>query len=310
MFADNLKLQFNLMSVKTIDPSSISQPQLHNYLVSAVAPRPIAFASTIDKDGNVNLSPFSFFNVFSSNPPIMIFSPARSGRDNSTKHTHQNIKDIPEVTINIVNYPIVEQMSLSSTAYAKGINEFGKAGLTEVPSHKVKPPRVKEAPVSFECVVDDVIELGDSGGAGNLVIARVVLIHIDEAYLDTAGHLDTKKLDLVARMGGSLYCRANGDALFEIPKPIRRKGIGVDNLTDSITNSNILTGNNLGRLGNMEELPSQEMIDTVRSEQNIQEILTNSNINQLEALHRLAQQLLDSGQTEKALSVLMVGEMK
>ena len=296
------------MSVKTIEPSSIPQPELHNYLVTAVAPRPIAFASTIDKDGTVNLSPFSFFNIFSSNPPVMIFSPARSGRDNSTKHSYQNVKEIPEVTINIVNYPIVEQMSLSSTAYAKGVNEFVKAGLTEVPSQKVKPPRVKEAPVSFECVVDDVIELGDSGGAGNLVIARVVLIHINEEYLDADGKLDTKKLDLVARMGGSLYCRANGDALFEIPKPIRRKGIGVDTLPASIRNSNILTGNNLGRLGNIEELPSQEMINIVRSEHSIQEILTNSNINQLEALHRLAQQMLDSGQTEKALTVLCTME--
>ena len=296
------------MSVKTIEPSSIPQPELHNYLVTAVAPRPIAFASTIDKDGTVNLSPFSFFNIFSSNPPVMIFSPARSGRDNSTKHSYQNVKEIPEVTINIVNYPIVEQMSLSSTAYAKGVNEFVKAGLTEVPSQKVKPPRVKEAPVSFECVVDDVIELGDSGGAGNLVIARVVLIHINEEYLDADGKLDTKKLDLVARMGGSLYCRANGDALFEIPKPIRRKGIGVDTLPASIRNSNILTGNNLGRLGNIEELPSQEMINIVRSKHSIQEILTNSNINQLEALHRLAQQMLDSGQTEKALTVLCTME--
>lgn len=298
------------MSVKTIEPSSISQPELHNYLLTAVAPRPIAFASTIDKDGNVNLSPFSFFNVFSSNPPVLIFSPARSGRDNTTKHSHQNVKEIPEVTINIVNYPIVEQMSLSSTAYAKNVNEFVKAGLTEVPSEKVKPPRVKEAPVSFECLVDDVIELGDSHGAGNLVIARVVLIHINEEYLNADGDLDTEKLDLVARMGGSWYCRANGDALFEIPKPISRKGIGVDSLPLAVRNSNILTGNNLGRLGNVEALPNQEAINKARLEKDVQEILNNSIINQEEALHRLAQQLLDSGQTEKALAVLMVGELE
>jgi flavin reductase (DIM6/NTAB) family NADH-FMN oxidoreductase RutF len=296
------------MSIKTIEPFSISQTDLQNYLVAAVAPRPIAFASTVDKDGNVNLSPFSFFNVFSSNPPVLIFSPARSGRDNTTKHSYQNVKEIPEVSINIVNFPMVEQMSLSSTAYAKGVNEFVKAGFTEVPSQKIRPPRVKEAPVSFECVVDNVIELGDSNGAGNLVIARIVLIHIQEAYLGANGALDTQKLDLVARMGENWYCRASGDALFEIPKPISRQGIGVDALSLAIRNSSILTGNNLGRLGNVEQLPSATEIAAVRSEAAVQEILNRSNINQLEALHRLAQRLLDGGQTEKALAVLYVIE--
>ena len=243
--------------IKTIDPSSIPQPELHAYLLSAVAPRPICFASTIDAAGNVNLSPFSFFNVFSSNPPIMIFSPARSGRDNSLKHSHQNVKEVPEVVINIVNYPIVEQMSLSSTAYEKGVNEFTKAGLTQVPSEKVKPPRVGEAPVAFECSVTEIIELADTPGAGNLILAKVELIHINEAYL-TDGQLDTKKLDLVGRMGGSWYTRSSGDALFEIPKPTRTKGIGVDMLPESIRNSNVLTGNNLGRLGNVSELPSKD----------------------------------------------------
>lgn len=283
--------------IKTIDPTSIPQPELHAYLLSAVAPRPICFASTIDAAGNVNLSPFSFFNVFSSNPPILIFSPARSGRDNSLKHTHQNVKEVPEVVINIVNYPIVEQMSLSSTAYKKGVNEFTKAGLTEVPSEKVKPPRVDEAPVAFECSVTEVIELADTPGAGNLILAKVELIHINETYL-TDGQLDTQKLDLVGRMGGSWYTRSSGDSLFEIPKPIRTKGIGVDNLPESIRNSTILTGNNLGRLGNVEELPSQAEIKAV----------TTITANNREELHLLAKDILEKGETEKALAILIHAE--
>ena len=186
--------------IKTIHPKDISQPELHSYLLSAVAPRPICFASTIDGEGNVNLSPFSFFNIFSSNPPVMIFSPARSGRDNSLKHSHQNVKEVPEVVINIVNYPMVEQMSLSSTAYEKGVNEFVKAGFTQEPSEKVRPPRVGEAPVSLECSVTEVIELADTPGAGNLVLAKVELIHIKEEYL-TNEKIDTQKLDLIGRMG-------------------------------------------------------------------------------------------------------------
>ena len=237
--------------IKTIDPSEISQQELHGILLTAVAPRPICFASTVDKKGNVNLSPFSYFNVFSSNPPILIFSPARSGRDNSHKHSYLNIKDVPEVVINIVNHAIVEQMSLSSTAYDKGINEFVKSGLTAVQSEMVKPPRVGEAPVSFECVVNKTIELAELPGAGNLIIAEVKRIHLNVDYL-TEGKLDTKKLDLVGRMGGSWYVKANNDALFEIPKPIQTKGIGVDMLPKGIRESEVLTGNNLGRLGNLE----------------------------------------------------------
>ncbi|WP_350290278.1 flavin reductase family protein [uncultured Croceitalea sp.] len=286
---------------KTIDPISIPQPELHAYLLSAVAPRPICFASTIDAAGNVNLSPFSFFNVFSSNPPILIFSPARSGRDNSLKHSHQNVKEVPEVVINIVNYPIVEQMSLSSTAYAKGINEFTKAGLTEVPSEKIKPPRVGEAPVAFECSVTEVIELADTPGAGNLILAKVELIHINEAYL-TNGQLDTHKLDLVGRMGGSWYTRSSGDSLFEIPKPIRTKGIGVDKLPESIKNSTVLTGNNLGRLGNVEELPSQQEIDAMKA------ITVIKSVNNRKELHLLAKETLEKGDTKKALAILIHAE--
>ncbi|MFD2588621.1 flavin reductase family protein [Croceitalea marina] len=286
---------------KTIDPIAIPQPELHAYLLSAVAPRPICFASTIDKEGNVNLSPFSFFNVFSSNPPIMIFSPARSGRDNSLKHTHINVKEVPEVVINIVNYPIVEQMSLSSTAYDKGVNEFVKAGLTQVASEKVKPPRVGEAPVAFECSVTEVIELADTPGSGNLILAKVELIHINEKYL-TDDKLDTTKLDLVGRMGGSWYTRSSGDSLFEIPKPIRTKGIGVDALPENIRNSSVLTGNNLGRLGNVEELPTLTEIEKVADHEDIKDLTKKSE------LHKIAKEVLEAGHTKQALSILMHAE--
>ncbi|NAY92763.1 flavin reductase family protein [Muricauda sp. JGD-17] len=287
--------------IQTIDPNQISQPDLHNILLTAVAPRPICFASTVDKHGNVNLSPFSFFNVFSSNPPIMIFSPARSGRDNSTKHTHQNVKEVPEVVINIVNQGIVEQMSLSSTAYDKGVNEFVKAGFTQVPSKTVSPPRVGEAPVSFECSVEDVIELAQTPGAGNLILAKVKLIHINEEYL-TDGLLDTQKLDLVGRMGGSWYVHANGSALFEIPKPIRTKGIGVDALPQGIRQSEVLTGNNLGRLGNLERLPSKEEIMESLQDLELEDASKNE-------IHKMAQQILEEGKTEKAMALLMHAEM-
>lgn len=295
------------MSVRTIDPTALSQPALHHYLLSAVGPRPIAFASTIDSQGQVNLSPFSFFNVFSSNPPIFIFSPARSGRDNSTKHTLDNVLDVPETVINIVNYPLVEQMSLASTAYAKGVDEFEKAGLTASASEKVRPPRVAEAPVALECVVDQVISLGENPGAGNLVVARVVLIHIQEAYLDVDGKLDSSQLDLVARMGGSWYCRATGDALFEIPKPIRTKGIGVDQLPATIRKSDVLTGNNLGRLGNVERLPNREEVEAVKQLSEVQAVsqqgLTGTAFTL--AIHQLAQEWLAKGDTWQALCLLM-----
>ena len=296
-----------MSTITTISPGDISQPKLHHLLLTAVAPRPICFASTIDQQGQVNLSPFSFFNVFSSNPPIMVFSPARSGRDNTLKHTLQNIYEVSEVVINIVNHAIVEQMSLSSTAYDKGVNEFVKAGLTQVSSDIIKPPRIGEAPVAFECTVDQVIELGDHGGAGNLVIARVVKIHIDQAYLDESGKLDTHKLDLVARMGGSHYCRANGDALFEIPKPLRTKGIGVDQLPDHVRNSPVLTGNDLGRLANIEALPDQDMIAQSKQSKEIIAILKSneSDSSRHINIHHFAKQSLADGDPQKALSILM-----
>jgi flavin reductase (DIM6/NTAB) family NADH-FMN oxidoreductase RutF len=269
-------------------------------MLTAVAPRPICFASTVDKEGNVNLSPFSFFNVFSSNPPVMIFSPARSGRDNSLKHTHENVKEVPEVVINIVNHDMVEQMSLSSTAYDKGVNEFVKAGFTQVPSEKVRPPRVGEAPVSFECSVMEIIELAQTPGAGNLIMAKVELIHINEAYF-TNGILDTEKLDLVGRMGGSWYIRASKDALFEIPKPLRTKGMGVDALPMGIRESEVLTGNNLGRLGNMEQLPSKQDVMDISQDP---EVKTLSKIE----LHHLAQRILEKGNAQKAMSILLHAE--
>lgn len=290
----------------TIDPVNTTVSQLHSYLISAVAPRPIAFASTVDLDGNVNLSPFSFFNVFSANPPVMIFSPARRGRDNTTKHTYENIKAVPETVINIVNYAMVEQTSLASTEYDRGTNEFQKAGFTEVASEKVTPPRVGEAPVSFECTVDQVIELGDKGGAGNLIIARVVLLHIQEKYLSADGGLDTTKLDLVGRMGANWYCRASDKALFEIPKPQVSKGIGVDKLPATVRNSTVLTGNNLGRLGNARSLPGAEAIEKVKAIPEVQHLLSQSDPElKQKGLHLLAKKFLEAGETDKALALLL-----
>ncbi len=296
--------------IKTIHPTDISQQDLHGILLTAVAPRPICFASTIDAKGNVNLSPFSYFNVFSSNPPVLIFSPARSGRDNSLKHSHQNVKEVPEVVINIVNHPMVEQMSLSSTAYGKGVNEFIKAGFTEVPSDKVKPPRVGEAPVSFECSVTEIIELADTPGAGNLILCKVELIHINQKYLSN-DTLDTTKLDLVGRMGGSWYTRSNGTSLFEIPKPIKTQGIGIDALPEGIRNSTVLTGNNLGRLGNLEALPSRAEIASMQQDDELVMLakkVGSDTVSHKLQLHWLAQRILEEGETAKAMAVLMHAE--
>ena len=234
----------------SINPKEIPTSKLHGYLLGAVAPRPIAFASTIDENGTPNLSPFSFFNVFGSNPPMMIFSPARRVRGNTTKHTLQNVEKVKEVVINVVNYDIVQQMSLSSSEYPEGVNEFEKAGFTMLSSDEVKPFRVAESPVQFECKVTDIIYTGDEGGAGNLIVCEVVKIHINETVLDTDGMIDQHKIDLVARAGGSYYSRAR-DGFFEIPKPVSSLGIGIDQIPSAIKNSTILTGNNLGMLGNL-----------------------------------------------------------
>ena len=243
----------------SINPKEIEPAKLQGYLQSAVAPRPIAFASTLDENGAPNLSPFSFFNVFSSNPPILIFSPARRVRNNTVKHTLINVQNTKEVVINIVNYDIVQQMSLSSTEYPDGVNEFEKSGLTMVDSDVVKPFRVGESPVQFECKVNDVIALGDQGGAGNLVICEVVKIHINEAVLDTNGMIDQHKIDLVARMGANWYSRSNV-GMFEVEKPLSTLGVGVDNVPQFVKESSIFNGNDLGKLGNIEAIPSEEEI--------------------------------------------------
>lgn len=292
----------------SLAPNELSQQEVYNYLIAAIAPRPICFASTIDKLGKVNLSPFSFFNVFSTSPPIMIFSPARSGRDNTTKHTLDNVLEVPEVTINIVNYPLVEQMSLASTAYDKGVNEFVKSGLTPVESDKVKPPRVGESPVSFECKVNEVVALGDTAGAGNLVICEVIKIHIQKRYLDKEGQLDSEVLDLVARMGGAWYARCTPESLFKIPKPLQSQGIGVDRLPDHARDSKILTGNVLGRLGNAERLPSLEELK-INKEKYFDPI--DDEIKQLEEsallekLHKMALQQLTDEDALVAISTLI-----
>ena len=280
--------------MKTILPSEIPIPKLHHYLLGAIGPRPIAFASTIDKNGNRNLAPFSFFNVFSANPPIIIFSPARSGRTGETKHTHDNVKEVAEVVINIVNYSMVHQMSLTSSPYPKGIDEFIKSGFTPIESITVKPWRVKESPVQLECKVIEVKELGQNGGAGNLIICEVTCIHINEAVLDDKDEIDQTKIDQVARMGGNWYCRANGDSLFEVQKPLTTIGIGIDTLPEHIKNSNTLTGNHLGRLGNLEHFPSSGKIDEVKKS-----ILNQNNI------ENIAIELIELGKIEEALCLLL-----
>jgi flavin reductase (DIM6/NTAB) family NADH-FMN oxidoreductase RutF len=280
---------------KTIVPSEVSVGVLQAYMQGAIAPRPIAFASTTDQDGNINLSPFSFFNLFSTKPPILIFSPARRARDNTTKHTLENALEVREVAINMVNFDLVEQASLASTEYGKGINEFTKAGLTPLPSLLIKPPRVAESPVSFECKINQIVELGKEGGAGNLIICEVLLMHIKEEILDEKGMISPQKIDLVARLGGDWYCRANHEALFEIPKPILNKGIGIDKLPNDIRNSEILTGNNLARLANIEYLPTL---------QDLQEIAIPAM--QTESKHLAAKQLLEQGNLLAAWKVLLM----
>jgi flavin reductase (DIM6/NTAB) family NADH-FMN oxidoreductase RutF len=245
----------------SFDPKDLAVSKLHQYLLGAVGPRPIAFASTINEEGVPNLAPFSFFNVFSANPPILIFSPARSGRLNTTKDTYENVKKVPEVVINIVNYELVHQMSLASSPYAPGTNEFIKSGLEQIPSTKVQPPRVAESPVQFECKVNQVIELGNEGGAGNLIICEVVQFHINENILDQNLMIDQKKIDLVARMGGNWYCRADEKSMFEIEKPITTCGIGFDQIPQEILKSEILSGNNLGQLGGIEALPDETEVN-------------------------------------------------
>ena len=295
-----------------IQPKDIPVGELHQYLLGAVGPRPIALASTLDQYGNPNLSPFSFFNIFSANPPIAIFSPARRVRNNTTKHTLENVLDNKEVVINVVSYDIVQQTSLSSTEYESGVNEFTKAGLTPIQSELVKPFRVKESPVQMECIVNDVIELGQEGGAGNLVICEIKMIHISENILNDMGAIDPNKIDLVGRMGGNWYSRSSHDAIFEVKKPLRKLGIGVDNIPSRIRNSYILSGNDLGMLGNVESIPSVEEVDSYKDENyTIKEIL-NFTVEDEEArenLHYRAKELLKKGRVNEAWKTLLIDKL-
>lgn len=286
----------------SFDPKDLSTGRLHGYLLSAVAPRPIAFASTVDVEGNPNLSPFSFFNVFSANPPIMVFSPARRVRDNSVKHTLENVEATREVVINVVNYDMVHQTSLSSTEYAKGVNEFEKAGFTMLKSDKVKPFRVAESPIQFECKINDIIYLGNEGGAGNLVICEVVKFHITEEVLDENSIIVQEKLDLVARAGGDYYNRAK-KGFFEIPKPLQKLGIGVDVMPVEIKDSMILTGNDLGMLANVEVLPNSEQVaDFIESIGERHPDIKEMNHRKK---HKLAQNYLSFGDLDSAWKILL-----
>ncbi len=291
-----------MLSIKLSDLNPV---EVQSYLQHAIAPRPICFASTIDKAGNVNLSPFSFFNLFSSNPPIVVFSPARRVRDNSTKHTLENVLEVPEVVINIVDFDMVHQSSLSSCDYPKGTNEFTKAGFTEQKATLVSPPMVKESKIKLECKVNQVIPLGNEGGAGNLVIAEVLMMHMDESILNEEGKIDQRKLDLVARLGGNWYTRANASTIFEVEKPNTKLGIGVEALPAAIRTSKYLTGNHLAQLGNVHEMPH---IEASFNDEKLKNIILYFSINPDEMereLHTYAKELLDLGKVAEAWQILL-----
>jgi len=291
----------------SFSPKDLTIPQVHGILLGSVNPRPIAFASTMDKDGNPNLAPFSYFNVFSANPPIMIFSPARRGRDRTTKHTYENAKLTREVVINIVDYNIVQQMSLASTEYPERVNEFEKSGLTMEKSELVKPFRVKESPVQYECKVNDVIELGQGGGAGNLIVVEVLKIHVKDDIIDDNLSINQEKIDTVGRMGGNWYSRAHGSALFEVAKPLRTMGIGVDQIPEDIRFSKILTGNDLGMLGNVENLPDETDVNDYRlTELSDTFVELEDDPAGLESkLHQIAHQKLEEGKVLEAWKTLL-----
>jgi flavin reductase (DIM6/NTAB) family NADH-FMN oxidoreductase RutF len=295
--------------MKTITPKELPLAEFHNALLTAIAPRPICFASTMDADGNSNLSPFSFFNIFGSNPTTLIFSPARRVRDNTIKHTLENVIATKEVVINVVNYNMVQQMSLASCEYPKGVNEFVKAGFTPIASQKIKPFRVKESPVQFECIVRDIIETGKEGGAGNLIICEIVLMHIDDSVLTLDGKIDQHKMDLVGRLGSDWYVRANGNALFEVTKPNKNLGMGVDSLPEKIRLSKILTGNDLGMLANELAIPDDDSVEIYkRMNKNVSEIHLRfaDDAQQLQTeLHRLAHYLLSESKVNDAWKVLL-----
>ncbi|MCY7353231.1 MAG: flavin reductase family protein [Cytophagaceae bacterium] len=284
--------------MKTIDPAQTTLRDLSGYLNGAIAPRPIAFASTVDAAGRVNLSPFSYFNVFGLNPVTLVFSPNNRARDNTPKHTLLNVQEVPEVVINLLDYSLVQQASLASAEYPRGVNEFVKAGFTETPSERVRPPRVAESPVSFECRVQQIIPVGQGPGAANLVICEVLLMHISEKLLDENGKIDSRKTDWVGRMGGEWYCRASGNAVFEVVRPNQRLGIGFDQLPEAVRNSRILTGNELAQLANIEALPEQpKILDFSRENQNLPA--------DADERHRRASQFLAGGDREKAWLMLL-----
>lgn len=293
--------------MKQFDPKTLSIPEFHGYLVGAVGPRPIALASTVDADGRPNLSPFSFFNCFGANPPLLIFSPARRGRDNTTKHSYHNVKAVPEVVINVVTHAMVQQVSVASGEYPEGVSEFAKSGLTPLASERVRPFRVRESPVQFECVVQQVIETGQGGGAGNLVLCEVVLVHVAEDVLDANGRIDQRRIDLVGRMGGHFYTRAHGDALFELPQPNTALGVGVDALPPEARNSTVLTGNDLGRLAAVLEVPDETAVNeyklTALSETFIAYRADPAAL--LVRLHEEARKCLAEGRTEDAWKTLL-----
>lgn len=288
-----------------INLTDLSPAEKQYYLQHAIAPRPIAFASTIDKDGRVNLSPFSFFNLFSSNPPIVVFSPARRVRDNTPKHTLENVLEVPEVVISIVTYDMVQQMSLSSCEFPKEVSEFVKSGFTPLPATMVKPPLVKESPINMECRVIEVKPLGTSGGAGNLVICEVLCMHINDALLDADKKIDQRNIHHVARLGGDWYCKVDESSLFKVEKPNTKLGIGVDALPDSIRNSRILTGNDLGQLANVHEYP---VIDPAFDDGDLKQIIQYFSVSPDEMekeLHLLAKKLLQAGKVQEAWQVLL-----
>lgn len=298
----------------SLTPADLKPSEWYPFMVGAVAPRPIAFASTIDAAGRVNLSPYSFFNAFSSNPPILVFSPANRVRDNARKHTLDNVRQVPEVVINICDFALVEQMSLASAEYERGVNEFTKAGLTELPSEVVRPPRVAEAPAAFECVVEQVVELGQENGAGNLVVCRVVRAHFrQDILLPTGAGIDPFKLDAVARLGGDWYARITPESLFEVARPNRRLGIGIDEIPEFIRHSAHLTGNHLGRLGNIEResLPPPAAVEAFRAEPLVAYVLNKYRHDAPERqkqLLLLGRQFLDEGKLVEAWKTLLLAQ--
>lgn len=290
-----------------LDPKELPIPRVHQLLLGAIGPRPIAFASTVDSEGNHNLSPFSFFNVFSANPPVLIFSPARNGRTNTTKDTYNNVKQVPEVVINVVNYDIVQQASLSSSPYKPDEDEFVKAGFTALESDLIRPRRVGESPVQLECKVLEVKELGTEGGAGNLVICEVVKMHIAEEIMDENLLIDQHKINLVARMGGNWYCHANEQSMFEVVKPLTTVGIGFDQLPADIRSSVILTGNDLGLLAGVESLPDETSVNEYKLLELSEIFISLENEpEKLElALHEHAQELLAGNKVHEAWLTLL-----